>query len=381
MFINQGLRPTTPRRAKLVPFLFVPDNVFNYRCAGCGLCCKGNGIQMDMEREGKLLLKRHPQLRYFFLRGERYETYNNLHGDCWFFESDSGLCQIERELGRAEKPWYCQLFPYDVLGVRDGRLLMSLHTSCPVSLDPRDGGVWLGQADFMAQFDELDLGYCTLFPQLSFPRIDLAREAEIIAECSQPDQAPDYLALAVTQARIYGADAGMAEGVLSGVYAAWQQFFEEETELSAAAVHQANRHMAAITPILRGRFAEHLEQLPTVLLAVYFLVRQSLALRPQISAKQISAISGLRIISAMANIQRVPTLAPSNRTAAAYFRKLPADLQPCLRQLETLLLGNTTARLPLAQIFGQIAFRDPAQKIRLLNAVPENYMNLEFADA
>lgn len=373
--------PSAPT-SKYPVFLFVPDKVFNYRCQGCGLCCKGNGIQMDMEREGKTLLKRFPQLRYFFVRGERYEVYANLHDECWFYESDSGLCRIEREFGRSEKPWYCTLFPYDLLGVLNGRLLIGLHTSCPLSLDPRDGQVWLGNDDFMEQYDRLDLGHGTTYTPLKQPLLDLGKEAEILSWCANPDQAPDYLELAAAQAAIYspGADKPALTERLGQYFRAWQTFFEDETDaLDPALLHQANRHMTAITPVLRGRYMMQLEQLPLLLSALYFFARQSLAIRPSIVPKQLAAISSsIRIITAMCSFQQIPVLDASLTTPAAYLRKLPADLRPLLKRMDTLLVANATPRLTLLQILEQINFESVAQKVRLLNAVPATYMQIEF---
>ncbi len=90
-----------------------PDGRFAYACAGCGACCKGHGIGIDVAG-GQLvqLLARRPALAPFLRRRGDAITAFNPRDRCWFY-ADDGLCRIEIEDGRAAKPASCRLFPFN----------------------------------------------------------------------------------------------------------------------------------------------------------------------------------------------------------------------------------------------------------------------------
>jgi Fe-S-cluster containining protein len=94
-------------------FFTWPDRRFKYECRGCGACCKGHGIGIDVQG-GQLvqLLARRPALTAFLRRRGDAITAFNPRDRCWFLEDD-GLCRIEAEDGRAAKPASCRLFPFN----------------------------------------------------------------------------------------------------------------------------------------------------------------------------------------------------------------------------------------------------------------------------
>jgi len=90
-----------------------PERRFRYECRGCGACCKGHGIGIDVAG-GQLvqLLARRPALAAFLRRRGDAITAFNPRDRCWFL-ADDGLCRIEVEDGRAAKPASCRLFPFN----------------------------------------------------------------------------------------------------------------------------------------------------------------------------------------------------------------------------------------------------------------------------
>ena len=90
-----------------------PDRRFRYECGGCGACCKGHGIGIDVAG-GQLvqLLTRRPGLAAFVRRRGDAITAFNPRDRCWFL-ADDGMCRIEVEDGRAAKPASCRLFPFN----------------------------------------------------------------------------------------------------------------------------------------------------------------------------------------------------------------------------------------------------------------------------
>ncbi|HEY0195026.1 MAG TPA: YkgJ family cysteine cluster protein [Kofleriaceae bacterium] len=90
-----------------------PDRGLRYECRGCGACCKGHGIGIDVTA-GQLtqLVARRPAIAAFLRRRGEAITAFNPRDRCWFL-ADDGLCRIEVEDGRAAKPASCRLFPFN----------------------------------------------------------------------------------------------------------------------------------------------------------------------------------------------------------------------------------------------------------------------------
>lgn len=90
-----------------------PDGVLGYDCRGCGDCCKGLGIGLD-ESGGQVeqLVGLYPALTPFLRKRGAAWTAFNPRGRCFFLD-DQGLCRVEMDHGRAQKPASCRLFPFN----------------------------------------------------------------------------------------------------------------------------------------------------------------------------------------------------------------------------------------------------------------------------
>lgn len=126
-----------------------PDRGLSYRCAGCGACCKGLGIGLDVAG-GQLaaLAARRPAIVPFLRRRGDAVTLWNPRDRCWFL-ADDGLCRVEVEDGRAAKPASCRLFPFNRV-FRLGALTVVDYNSviCPLQVGG-DGAV--AHADILAE--------------------------------------------------------------------------------------------------------------------------------------------------------------------------------------------------------------------------------------
>jgi len=129
-----------------------PDRRFRYDCRGCGACCKGHGIGLDVAG-GQLvqLLTRHPALAAFVRRRGDAITAFNPRDRCWFL--DDGLCRIEIEDGRAAKPASCRLFPFNRV-FRIGAYTVVDYNSviCPLYVGDDDG---IAHADVLAEIESV----------------------------------------------------------------------------------------------------------------------------------------------------------------------------------------------------------------------------------
>jgi Fe-S-cluster containining protein len=118
-----------------------PDRQFSYDCRGCGACCKGHGIGIDVTG-GQLvqLVARRPELAAFVRRRGHAVTAFNPRDRCWFL-TDDGLCRVEVEDGRAAKPASCRLFPFNrVFRLGADTIVDYNSVICPlVTVD--DGGI------------------------------------------------------------------------------------------------------------------------------------------------------------------------------------------------------------------------------------------------
>ena len=117
-----------------------PDRRFRYQCRGCGACCKGHGIGLDVA-SGQLvqLLARRPALTAFLRRRGEAVTAFNPRDRCWFL-ADDGLCRIEVEDGRAAKPASCRLFPFNrVFRIGPYTIIDYNSVICPLTIG--DDGV------------------------------------------------------------------------------------------------------------------------------------------------------------------------------------------------------------------------------------------------
>ncbi|MCW5808812.1 MAG: YkgJ family cysteine cluster protein, partial [Deltaproteobacteria bacterium] len=126
-----------------------PDGRFRYTCRGCGACCKGHGIGLDVAG-GQLaqLVARRPEIVPFLRRRGDAITAFNPRDRCWFL-ADDGMCRVEVEEGRAAKPASCRLFPFNrVFRIGAHTVVDYNSVICPLEVVP-GGGV--AHADVAAE--------------------------------------------------------------------------------------------------------------------------------------------------------------------------------------------------------------------------------------
>jgi Fe-S-cluster containining protein len=129
-----------------------PDRRFTYECRGCGACCKGHGIGLDVAA-GELvqLVARRPQITAFLRRRGDAITAFNPRDRCWFLEDD-GLCRIETEDGRAAKPASCRLFPFNRVFRIGGYTVVDFNSViCPLQV----GAAGIAHADVHAEIEAI----------------------------------------------------------------------------------------------------------------------------------------------------------------------------------------------------------------------------------
>ncbi len=129
-----------------------PDRRFRYDCRGCGACCKGHGIGIDVAG-GELvqLLARRPQLSPFLRRRGDAITAFNPRDRCWFLRDD-GMCRVEAEDGRAAKPASCRLFPFNRV-FRIGSYTVVDYNSVICPLHVADDGI--PHAEVIAEIESI----------------------------------------------------------------------------------------------------------------------------------------------------------------------------------------------------------------------------------
>ena len=111
-----------------------------YECRGCGACCKGHGIGLDVPA-GQLvkLVAKRPELAAFVRQRGDAVTAFNPRDRCWFL-ADDGLCRVEVEDGRAAKPASCRLFPFNrVFHIGTTMVVDYNSVICPLQIG--EGGV------------------------------------------------------------------------------------------------------------------------------------------------------------------------------------------------------------------------------------------------
>lgn len=119
-----------------------PDRRLRYDCRGCGACCKGHGIGLDVAGGElvQLLARRPAMLAFVRQRGDAITAFNP-RGRCWFL-ADDGLCRIERDDGRAAKPAACRLFPFNRVFRIAGYLVVDYNSAvCPLTVGEDGDGV------------------------------------------------------------------------------------------------------------------------------------------------------------------------------------------------------------------------------------------------
>jgi Fe-S-cluster containining protein len=126
-----------------------PDRRLSYACAGCGACCKGLGVGLDVAG-GQLvaLAARRPEVIPFLRRRGDAVTLWNPRDRCWFL-ADAGLCRVEVEDGRAAKPASCRLFPFNRVFTLGAITVVDYNSViCPLRVG---GAAPVAHADILAE--------------------------------------------------------------------------------------------------------------------------------------------------------------------------------------------------------------------------------------
>jgi hypothetical protein len=125
-------------------YLAFPDGVLHFVCAECtALCCKGDGIGVNLRREGQRLLSLYPDLAWAATGREGDSmAFHNARSGCHFLDADN-LCRIHKDHGRALKPSICVLFPFTGLSRIGRTVVVNPHFLCPLraQVPPRVGEV------------------------------------------------------------------------------------------------------------------------------------------------------------------------------------------------------------------------------------------------
>lgn len=193
-----------------------PDRGLSYRCAGCGACCKGLGIGLDVTG-GQLdaLVARRPAIAGYVRRRGAALTVWNPRDRCWFL-TDDGWCRIETEDGRAAKPASCRLFPYNRV-FRLGSYTVVDYNSvvCPLAV----GGDGASHAEV---WDEIEAVADPAIVGTPLPASDAEREGRELVTRERPITAACFAAAASTDlaagwvAQAGGADHGDALATVDG---------------------------------------------------------------------------------------------------------------------------------------------------------------------
>lgn len=196
-----------------------PDRRFRYECRGCGACCKGHGIGLDVAG-GQLeqLIARRPEIVPFLRRRGEAITAFNPRDRCWFLDS-AGLCRIEAEDGRAAKPASCRLFPFNRVFRLGGYTVVDYNSViCPLAAG--DDGV--AHADVLAEIEAIADPSIVGTP---LPARDAEREGRELIEAERAIAAAAFAAAEAAEAAAErgraGAGGGGDGGEQAALAAAW----------------------------------------------------------------------------------------------------------------------------------------------------------------
>jgi Fe-S-cluster containining protein len=195
-----------------------PDRRFRYDCRGCGACCKGHGIGLDVTG-GQLvqLIARRPEIVPFLRRRGEAITAFNPRDRCWFLD-DGGLCRIEVEDGRAAKPASCRLFPFNRV-FRLGSYTIVDYNSVICPLGAGEDGI--AHADVLAEIEAI------ADPSIvgtALPARDAEAEGRAFVEGERAIAAAAFAAAATAD----------PEGALTGAWAAQADVGALEAERAVA---------------------------------------------------------------------------------------------------------------------------------------------------
>ena len=106
--------------------IFIPfiDGTLDYDCRECGYSCCRMGTMVLNDKAKKVLLKKHPFLKYFFYtKSDKLYTIMK-YPRCWFFERD-GTCYIQKKYGYSCKPIDGRLHPFYMAECGDEHVILT----------------------------------------------------------------------------------------------------------------------------------------------------------------------------------------------------------------------------------------------------------------
>ena len=324
-----------------------PDRGMRYECRGCGACCKGLGIGLDVAA-GQLvqLVAKRPQLAAFVRRRGDAVTAFNPRDRCWFL-ADDGLCRVEVEDGRAAKPASCRLFPFNRVFHIGATMVVDYNSViCPLQLG-EDG---VAHADILAEIATIQDPTIT---GTSLPAdVDLAREQNIATT-------------------IFGGagleDAARAQGATLGA-----DGFELLCGLPWAAPDGATLANAlALTPSLRfnelyGPRQYRVRAKMDPILGQMWVAWLGFA---RLGAELAQRSLGLQELTTLWSEQASVMHALARWTDAPYLKPGPVDLtsEPMVKQLAQKFVDNKQKRRPLGELVaGVVGAAAPAQRIAVV---------------
>lgn len=208
-----------------------PDRRLRYECRGCGACCKGHGIGLDVAG-GQLVqvIARRPEIVPFLRRRGEAITAFNPRDRCWFLD-DGGLCRIELEDGRDAKPASCRLFPFNRVFRLGGYTIVDYNSViCP--LDAGDDGI--AHADVLAEIEAIADASIVGTP---LPALDAEAEGRAFVETERAVAAACYTAAASAAAATSAAHAAAAatSALATAADAAAAQAADDDSRAAALA--------------------------------------------------------------------------------------------------------------------------------------------------
>ena len=245
------------------------DRSLKYDCARCGsMCCKGTGVALDGSEELVRFARLEPRLASLLRVGrDGLAAPLETKDGCWMLRPD-GLCAIETDRSREEKPSVCLLFPFNRIFQIGGVRVVDVNSRlCPIedAWSARDGQSWEGL------LRDLDAAPAALMASTAHPAPLGAPAGFLALESHVRDNAPaflearDYVGYAAfqehsVQVAFQGrtprppGDPGQeaVEEELRALLGAWRRFHGVEADPGlAAAASRAARQVALLTSSFR----------------------------------------------------------------------------------------------------------------------------------
>lgn len=110
----------------------------NWRCQGCGDCCRGYHVvvvtadeKQRIQSQGWTKADGIEPTKMVFPHGAKFRLAHKDNGECVFLDPE-GRCRIHAKFGEQAKPLACRLYPYAIHPAGE-KLVVSLRFSCPAA--------------------------------------------------------------------------------------------------------------------------------------------------------------------------------------------------------------------------------------------------------